>query len=67
MRNVVAKNDFNRASVHEDKKKSWEPDILEGLEEHILEIQKAKDIQDVSPQEIALSEYFRGVKDSGIV
>lgn len=68
MRNYVAKNDFNRASVHTDQKKAWEPDVLDGLEEHYLEIDNPKDEEDdFDPCMIAVSEYSRGVKASGIV
>uniref|UniRef100_A0AAU8GIK2 Uncharacterized protein n=1 Tax=Salmonella phage vB_SEnST11_KE22 TaxID=3161173 RepID=A0AAU8GIK2_9CAUD len=68
MRNFVAKNDYNRASVHTDQKKAWEPDVLDGLEEHFLEIETPKeDEEDLDPSTIALAEYSRGVKASGIV
>lgn len=69
MRNYVAKNDFNRASVHTDQKKAWEPDVLDGLEEHFLEIENPKeDGEELTPeQKLALAEYSRGVKASGIV
>lgn len=69
MRNYVAKNDFNRASVHTDQKKAWEPDILDGLEEHLLEIENPKkDEEELTPeQKLAIAEYSRGVKASGIV
>lgn len=69
MRNYVAKNDFNRSSVHTDQKKAWEPDILDGLEEHFLEIDAPKEDEDLltPEQRLAVSEYSRGVKASGIV
>ncbi|QXL90347.1 hypothetical protein [Salmonella phage NINP13076] len=68
MRNFVAKNDYNRASVHTDQKKAWEPDVLDGLEEHFLEIENPKeDDEELDPPTIALAEYSRGVKASGIV
>lgn len=68
MRNYVAKNDFNRSSVHTDQKKAWEPDILDGLEEHFLEIDQPKDDEELSnEQKLAVAEYARGVKASGIV
>ena len=66
MRNLVAKNDHNRASVHTDQKKAWEPDILDGLEEHYLEIEPQEE-EVFDPQAIALAEYSRGIKDSRIV
>lgn len=73
MRNFVAKNDFNRSSVHTDQKKAWEPDILDGIEEHFLEIENPKEDDDEededelpSPSQIAIAEYTRGVKASGI-
>lgn len=68
MRNPVSRHDFNRASVHTDQKKAWEPDILDGLEEHFLEIDNPKeDEEDLDPKTLALAEYLRGVKASGIV
>lgn len=68
MRNFVVKHDRNRASVHTDMKKAWEPDILDGLEEHYIEVGLCKDAScDLSLHEIAVSEYERGVKASGIV
>lgn len=73
MRNFVAKNDFNRSSVHTDQKKAWEPDILDGIEEHYIEINSLEDDdddempEDFYPQAIALTEYARGVKASGIL
>lgn len=69
MRNYVAKNDFNRASVHTDQKKAWEPDVLDGLEEHFLEIENPKeDEEELTPEQmLAIAEYSRGVKASGIV
>lgn len=72
MRNFVAKNDHNRASVHTDQKKAWEPDILDGIEEHFLEIENPKDDDEddddglPTPSQIAVAEYARGVKASGI-
>ena len=49
-------------------KKAWEPDILDGLEEHYIEVGLCKDAScDLSPHEIAVAEYERGVKASGIV
>lgn len=69
MRNPVSRHDFNRASVHTDQKKAWEPDILDGLEEHLLEIENPKDDEEeLTPeQKLAIAEYSRGVKASGIV
>ncbi|AKI28560.1 hypothetical protein 18India_59 [Salmonella phage 18-India] len=68
MRNFVAKNDFNRSSVHIDQKKIVGLDVLDGLEEHFLEIENPKeDDEELDPSTIALAEYSRGVKDSGIV
>ncbi|ADP02488.1 hypothetical protein GECvBMG_gp100c [Salmonella phage GEC_vB_MG] len=68
MRNPVSRHDFNRASVHTDQKKAWEPDILDGLEEHFLEIDNPKeDEEELDPKTLALAEYRRGVKASGIV
>lgn len=68
MRNYVAKNDFNRSSVHTDQKKAWEPDVLDGLEEHFLEIDHPKEDEELSnEQKLAVAEYARGVKASGIV
>ena len=66
MRNFVAKNDFNRSPVHPDLKKAWEPDIDEGLDEHYDDLEEEED-EDFDPQKIAISEYERGVKDSGIL
>jgi len=67
VRNYVAKNDHNRASVHTDQKKAWEPDVLDGLEEHFLEINEPKVEELLTPEEIAIAEYSRGVKACGIV
>lgn len=58
MRNLVAKNDFNRSAVHTDRKKDNAPDIDEEMEDYLLSL---------DPTYIAVSEYSRGVKDSGIV
>lgn len=68
MRNYVAKHDHNRASVHTDQKKAWEPDVLDGLEEHFLEIDNPKeDEEELTPeQKLAVAEYSRGVKASGV-
>lgn len=73
-RNWVAKNDFNRASVHTDQKKSWEPDTAQGLNEYY---ESSSDDQLLEPGEIvdcflddmrslSLAEYYRGVNASGI-
>lgn len=67
MRNFVAKNDHNRSSVHIDQKKAWEPDVLDGIEEHFIEIEHAKEDELTEEQKIAVTEYSRGVKASGIV
>ena len=58
MRNLVAKNDFNRSSVHTDRKKDNAPDIDEEMEDYLLSL---------DPTDISVTEYSRGVKDSGIV
>lgn len=58
MRNPVAKNahKFNRSSVQEDKtKKSPEGDILDGLEEHYIEIDERPSAN--TPEQIAWAEY----------
>lgn len=74
MRNFVVKNDFNRASVHPDQKKDWEPSVDEGYEDW-LEQQKESDNNDSdNPKNADLgdlsalmnSEYARGVKASRI-
>lgn len=66
MRNYVAKHDHNRASVHTDQKKAWEPDIDEGLDDHFDNLEDEEE-DDLDPRKIAISEYERGVKASGIV
>lgn len=76
MRNLVAKNDFNRYSVHEDRKKSWEPDEEEGLNEY-YGIPFDDEIPDPSEETdeefrdriraLSLAEYERGVKASGLL
>lgn len=64
MRNFVAKHDFNRASVHEDKKKSWIPDIEEGVDEHLEALDKDSDADELTS--IMQKEYHRGVKAARI-
>lgn len=79
MRNPVARHDFNRASVHEDKKKSWQPDEQEGIseweecKEEIDEIIPSENPQLAnnadfmsSLYELCCGEYTRGLKASGI-
>lgn len=64
MRNFVAKHDFNRASVHEDKKKSWIPDIEEGVDEHMETLDKNNEQDELTS--IMQNEYHRGVRASRI-
>lgn len=74
MRNPVSRHDFNRASVHTDQKKAWEPDEDEGLDEYYC---IPFDDGFPSPEEtdmefrdriraISIAEYERGVNASGI-
>lgn len=75
MRNLVAKNDFNRASVHQDRKKAWEPDEEEGLSEYYgmplddsLLLPEETDIEFRDRiRALSIAEYERGVNDSAIV
>ena len=76
MRNLVAKNDFNRASVHQDKKKAWEPDEEEGLNEYYGipfddGLPSPADETDIEFRDriraLSIAEYNRGVNASGIV
>lgn len=75
MRNPVAKHDFNRASVHQDRKKAWEPDEEEGLSEYYgiplddgLPPPEETDIEFRDRiRALSIAEYDRGVNDSGIV
>lgn len=64
MRNFVAKNDFNRASVHEDKKKSWIPDIDDGVDEHLEALDNNSDTDELTT--LMQKEYSRGVKAARI-
>ncbi len=64
MRNPVSRHDFNRASVHTQTRRRREPDILDGLEEHFLEIDNPKEDEELDPKTLALAEYRRGVKAS---
>lgn len=57
MRNPVAKNDFNRAAIHPDKKKDDAPKIQEGLDELY---------QEKDPEYIAFNEYTERVKATKI-
>lgn len=76
MRNWVAKHDHNRASVHTDQKKAWEPDAEEGLNEYFgipfddglpdPEHETDEEFRD-RIRNLSLSEYTRGVNASGIV
>ena len=69
MRNLVAKHDFNRASVHEDQKKSWVPEIEDGLDEYYDDDCEWETDDEFIERIRALSiaEYRRGVNDSGIM
>lgn len=74
MRNPVSRYDFNRAAVHTDQKKAWEPGIGEGLSEYYgIPFDDGLPDPEESTEEfrnrlraLSLSEYYRGVNASGI-
>lgn len=55
MRNLVAKNDFNRAAVHLDRSKEPQVSVEEGLEEHYIEVNERPSGN--TPEQIAWEEY----------
>ena len=76
MRNPVSRHDFNRAAVHEDRKKSWEPDEEEGLDEYYGipfddGLPSPAEETDIEFRDriraLSIAEYDRGVNASGIV
>ena len=72
MRNPVARHDFNRASTHEDHKKSWQPTFEEGFsewEEELIEKSNPPIVQKDHLEDLSSfmnKEYLRGVKSSGV-
>ena len=74
MRNPVAKHDFNRAAVHQDRKKAWEPDEEEGLNEYFgIPFDDGLTIPEETDEEfrdriraLSIAEYKRGVNASAI-
>lgn len=74
MRNPVSRHDFNRASVHTDQKKAWEPDTEEGLSEYYgIAFDDGLPDPGESTEEfrdrlraLSLAEYERGVNACGI-
>ena len=75
MRNPVSRHDFNRASVQQDRKKAWEPDEDDGLDEYYgipfddgLPSPEETDIEFRDRiRALSIAEYDRGVNASGIV